>query len=200
MTMFKRFAALMAVVMILAVTMVTPAFAAETFDNSSKGVSACQNGTNQAGDDSLNCQVAKAIGNGIEWQATKNSNDGFTYDVMVTLNGRSEQIWLKSRPEVDNFNVQMSDEGSLNVMGIGTGDSNQWNNLFSKYRTVVVGVSGVGAITMIVFFIINFMKLGSSAGNPQARSQALTGVLWTGLAAAGLGAVSIIAGFFYNAL
>ena len=53
---------------------------------------------------------------------------------------------------------------------------------------------------MVVFFIINFMKLGSSAGNPQARSQALTGVLWTGLAAAGLGAVSIIAGFFYNAL
>ena len=85
-------------------------------------------------------------------------------------------------------------------MGIGTGDSNQWNNLFGKYRTVVVGVSGVGAITMIVFFILNFMKLGSSAGNPQARSQALTGVLWTGLAAAGLGAVSIIAGFFYNAL
>ena len=199
MTMMKRIAALMAVVMVMAMTMAVPAFA-EDFTAASTGTSACQNGTNQAGDDSLNCQVAKAIGNGIEWQATKNSDTGFTYDVMVTLNGRSEQIWLKSRPEVDNFNVQMSDEGGLNVMGIGTGDSNQWNNLFSKYRTVVVGVSGVGAITMIVFFIINFMKLGSSAGNPQARSQALTGVLWTGLAAAGLGAVSIIAGFFYNAL
>ena len=187
MTMFKRFAALMAVVMILAVTMVTPAFATTSTCDKVKS-------------DSEECQVAQAIGAGIDYSLAKDPAKGYAYDVMVSINGVSKQIWLKERPEVDNFNVNMTEEGGLNVMGIGTGDSNQWNNLFGKYRTVVVGISGVGAITMIVFFIINFMKLGSSAGNPQARSQALTGVLWTGLAAAGLGAVSIIAGFFYNAL
>jgi hypothetical protein len=53
---------------------------------------------------------------------------------------------------------------------------------------------------MIVLFIVQFMKLGASAGNPQARSQALTGVLWTGIAAALLGSVTIIVGFFYNAI
>ena len=83
------------------------------------------------------------------------------------------------------------------------GDQNQanaWNNLFARYKAFIVGISGIGAITMIVLFIVNFMKLGASAGNPQARSQALSGVLWTGLAAAGLGAATIIVGFFYNAI
>lgn len=188
----KRFAALFAVVMILAMTMAMPAFA-ET-SGCGKIPDSNKEFTSEA------CDVAKAIGSGVEYNTTKDTANGYSYDVMVNIAGKSTQIWLKSRPEVDNFKVNMSEDGGLDVMGIGTGDSNQWNNLFGKYRTVVVGVSGVGAITMIVFFILNFMKLGSSAGNPQARSQALTGVLWTGLAAAGLGAVSIIAGFFYNAL
>ena len=192
MTMFKRFAALMAVVMVLAMTMAAPVAAAGFTANGTSGCSS----TNTAEE----CQVAKAIGNGVEYAIAKGT-EGYAYDVQVKApDGTDAVIWLKSRPEVDNFSVGMTNDGQLNVQGIGTGDANQWNNLFGRYRTVVVGVSGVGAITMIVFFIINFMKLGSSAGNPQARSQALTGVLWTGLAAAGLGAVSIIAGFFYNAL
>jgi hypothetical protein len=75
-----------------------------------------------------------------------------------------------------------------------------WNDLIKKYRKFIVGVSGIGAVSMIGFFIVQFMKLGASAGNPQARSQALVGVLWTGIAAAGLGAITIIVGFFYNAI
>ena len=79
-------------------------------------------------------------------------------------------------------------------------DGGPWETLFEQYRTIIAGVSGIGALTMIILFVIQFMKLASSAGNPQARSQALTGVLWTGLAATGLGAVSLITGFFYNIL
>ena len=75
-----------------------------------------------------------------------------------------------------------------------------WEKIFTQYRGVIVGLSGVGAITMIVFFIMNFMKLGASAGNPQARTQALVGIIWTGLAAAGLGGVTLFVGFFYNVL
>lgn len=201
MTMMKRIAALMAVVMVMAMTMAAPVSAKSADLTLGKTYNAICDATHD--EKTPECQLAKALGNGVEaMYAAKESAvaAGYAYDVQVAVNGKTYTVWLKSRPEVDNFNVNMGQDGQLNVMGIGTGDSNQWNNLFGKYRTVVVGISGVGAITMIVFFIINFMKLGSSAGNPQARSQALTGVLWTGLAAAGLGAVSIIAGFFYNAL
>lgn len=92
--------------------------------------------------------------------------------------------------------------GKLTISGgnFGTKDQGQaWNDFIKKYRNFIVGIAGIGAVTMIVLFIIQFLKLGASAGNPQARSQALVGVLWTGIAAAGLGAVTIIVGFFYNA-
>ena len=175
----KRIAAMFAVIMILASVMVTPAFA-----------EGCATEVNKA-------IVKKAYGTE-DYQCS--GDDNYSYSATVLGNDdNTYTIYLKERPNVDNMNVTMKD-GKLNITGMGKGDANSWNNIFSRYRTVVVGVSGVGAITMIVFFIINFMKLGSSAGNPQARSQALTGVLWCGLAAAGLGAVTIIAGFFYNAV
>jgi|SRR5690625_4923061 len=69
-----------------------------------------------------------------------------------------------------------------------------------RYRFVIAGVSGVGAVSMILFFILNFMKLGATSGNPQGRGQAILGLILTGVAATGLGAVSFITGVFYNAL
>lgn len=92
---------------------------------------------------------------------------------------------------------------SVNIKGItDVKDNGQsvWQKIFTQYRGVIVGLSGIGAITMIVFFIINFMKLGASSGNPQQRTQALVGIIWCGLAAAGLGGVTIFVGFFYNML
>lgn len=95
--------------------------------------------------------------------------------------------------------------GQLQIDGGGTGFGNAnsasaWGTLFTKYRNFIVGISGIGAISMIVFFVVQFMKLGASAGNPSERTKALVGVLWTGLAAAGLGAVVIIVGFFYHSI
>lgn len=78
--------------------------------------------------------------------------------------------------------------------------ASSWNTFIDKYRFWISGFSGIAAVTMILFFIINFMKLGASSGNPQGRSQAIAGLVWTGLAAAGLGGVSIVVAFFYNAL
>lgn len=100
--------------------------------------------------------------------------------------------------KVEVTNGKLNISGNTNFSNGGTDSA--WNALFTKYRSFIVGISGIGAISMIVFFVIQFMKLGASAGNPQARSQALAGVLWTGIAAAGLGAVTIVVGFFYNSI
>lgn len=75
-----------------------------------------------------------------------------------------------------------------------------WNSFIDKYRFWISGIAGIAAVSMILFFILNFMKLGASAGNPSARSNAITGLVFTGIAAAGLGGVAIIVGFFYTAL
>ena len=95
--------------------------------------------------------------------------------------------------------IKFDAETGITLSGDLAGDQGSaWERLYKEYRGVIAGVSGIGALTMIILFVIQFIKLASSAGNPQARSQALTGVLWTGLAATGLGAVSLITGFFYN--
>ncbi|WP_251030831.1 MULTISPECIES: hypothetical protein [unclassified Exiguobacterium] len=75
-----------------------------------------------------------------------------------------------------------------------------WNNFINKYRFWISGIAGIAAVSMILFFIIQFMKLGASAGNPSARQQAISGLVFAGIAAAGLGGVAIIVGFFYTAL
>lgn len=71
--------------------------------------------------------------------------------------------------------------------------------VLTEYRTAIVGVSGAVSLTFLIFLLINFAKLGSSAGNPQMRQQAIMGIIWCGIACAGVGAIGIFFGFFYNA-
>lgn len=70
----------------------------------------------------------------------------------------------------------------------------------AKYRVVIAGISGIGTVSMILFFIIGFLKLGAAGSNPEARSRAIAGLISSGVGAAGLGAVALITGLFFNAV
>lgn len=78
--------------------------------------------------------------------------------------------------------------------------NNKMTDILDKYRGLISALSGGGALTMLLFFIINFGKLGASAGNPQQRQSALMGLLFTGIATALLGSIMIFFQFFYHAL
>lgn len=99
----------------------------------------------------------------------------------------------------NDFNVSIESDTSLGGTKDGEG-AQGWKQIIVKYKSFIVGIAGVAAVTMVALFIFQFIKLGQSAGNPQARSQALTGVLWTGVAAAGLGSVALITSLFYNSI
>lgn len=106
---------------------------------------------------------------------------------------------------ISDMNVSIGDNGALTISGesgmtSATKSGAAWTNFIAKYRNFIIGISGIGAVSMILFFIFQLLKLGATAGNPQARSQALTGLIWSGVAAAGLGSVTIIVGFFYSSL
>lgn len=99
----------------------------------------------------------------------------------------------------DAMDVTPNKDGTVTIKNKAfSSTENPWVNVITKYRSFIVGISGIGAVTMVLCFIVCFIKLGSSTGNPQARQSAITGILWTGIAAAGLGAVAIITGFFAN--
>lgn len=91
-------------------------------------------------------------------------------------------------------------QGYVKVKDNTAGANFSWSDLLTKYKNIIIGISGVAALTFLIFFIVNFSKLGSSAGNPQMRSQALMGIVWCGLACAALGGIAIFFGFFYGAL
>lgn len=82
-------------------------------------------------------------------------------------------------------------DGKTGVDGVAT-------KVLKEYKTAIAGISGAVSLTFLIFFLINLAKLGSTAGNPQARQGALMGIVWCGLACAGIGAVGIFFGFFYG--
>lgn len=81
-----------------------------------------------------------------------------------------------------------------------TGQQNFWSRILTKYKSVIVGVAAVCTLTFVLIFVLNFTKLGQSAGNPQMRSQAIMGLIVSGIALACTGGIGLFFGFFYNAL
>ena len=111
----------------------------------------------------------------------------------------------KGTGNIGDMSVVISNDGKMTISG-GSGittasnSGSAWTNFIAKYRNFIVGISGIGAVTMVLFFIFQLLKLGGSADNPQARQNALSGLVWSGVAAAALGSVTVIVGFFYSAL
>lgn len=91
--------------------------------------------------------------------------------------------------------------GKVNVDQIKPKSANEFfTTSLTQYRKVIVFISGIGTLSMILFFILNFINLGKSQGNPQERQKAVTGLIITGIATAGLGSVTLITSLFYNML
>lgn len=78
--------------------------------------------------------------------------------------------------------------------------NNTFNLIFEKYRGVIAGVSGIVAISMMLLFIIQAFRLGSSAHNASERQKATQGLIWLGIATAISGSVSLFTGLFYGML
>ena len=97
-----------------------------------------------------------------------------------------------------DFNIGVTDNSITGVAGENT--TKGLAGILTKYKTVIVGIGGIAAVTMVGVFIFHLVKLGQSAGNPQARSQSLTAIMWTGVATAGLGAVALITSLFYTSI
>ena len=169
-----------------------------TIVNASGTIGGCAAGSDAEG---KLCQKLKdTFGADSTIQFSTTETDTCKYSTSVNVDGSMVTVYLSQKPTTGDVGVQMGENGDLIIDGISSDDTSSWNQIFSRFKGVIVGITGVGTLVMIVLFIVQFMKLGASAGNPQARSQALTGVLWTGIAAALLGSVTIVVGFFYNAI
>ena len=61
-------------------------------------------------------------------------------------------------------------------------------------------ILGLAALTALLMLIKNFVGLSFSGDNPSVRKQKMISILFCGIATAGLGALTIFTGFFWNML
>jgi hypothetical protein len=111
---------------------------------------------------------------------------------------------ISAKAAGNTVEVKIGDDGDIEFDGEGSDmfadySTTAWNKIFGKYRGIINGVSGIATLTMLAAFIFNFTKLGTTSGNDKERRSTITAILFTGIATALLGSVTIVMGFFYNA-
>ena len=122
-----------------------------------------------------------------------------------------EPVAVHANDEISSKNTPNGTHGTIPEFGFNsnglvvpsdltTEKTQFFDKVLKEYRTVVIFISGIGTISMILFFILNFINLGKSQGNPQERQKAITGLIISGIASAGLGSVTLITTLFYNVL
>ena len=129
----------------------------------------------------------------------------FATDSGNTASGKTENNDNDSNysGNINEVGVEMVG-GKLTFAGdLNTTSNNQsstWTNLMNKYKGVVIGVAGIGTVTMILMFVMNWMKLAGTSGNPQERQKVVHALIYTGIATAGLGSVTVFVALFYYIL
>lgn len=101
----------------------------------------------------------------------------------------------------DIFNI-VSDSGEINTSSsVAQQNTNgSFSTIITKYRSIATAIMGILTITMLIFMLIQFTKLGAAGDNEMARKKAIMGILTTGIATALLGGATIVVGFFWGAL
>lgn len=101
---------------------------------------------------------------------------------------------------LNDFDVTLDEDGNLVTSFDKQGDSQAtWKTLYAKYKGVIVGVAGLLTLTFVVWFLMCFGKIAANATNPQGRKEAITGCVFTAIAAAACGIVTVIAALAWNA-
>ena len=104
--------------------------------------------------------------------------------------------------QFDGIGIILNSDGAISIGGdkIQASQTDVWNELMNRFQIIVMGITGLGTIGMVLFFIINFIKLGQASGNPSEVSKIQKALFWSGIAAAGLGSTTLIVGLFYGIL
>ena len=98
------------------------------------------------------------------------------------------------------FSGIVNDDGSIKLADKDADDAKTLGGIVTTYRTIASAITGILAVTMFIFMLVQFSKLGAAGDNEQARKRAIAGILTTGIATALLGGATIVIGFLWNIL
>ena len=78
-------------------------------------------------------------------------------------------------------------------------EATDFSDFFQNFKKLGIAISGLCTMTSLMHFIISLTKLSASAGNDRARSTAIKGVLFSGVALALFGGITTVVAVFWNA-
>ena len=91
---------------------------------------------------------------------------------------------------------QKKEDGTEGYSDISAGGA--WTNILNEYNGIIKLLYGLFLLTCIIVFIINFVKIGGTGSNPQARQACMTGIIVSGIGTALLGGIGIFFQYAYN--
>lgn len=106
-------------------------------------------------------------------------------------------VYAEEYLDLGDMNVGIAN-GRLMIGNMLHSDTDAWNAINASLLTVVNGITAVCFMACTVILMIQIFRVALSAGNPNARSHALKGLLWTGIAIAGVSASYGIFMLCYN--
>lgn len=95
-------------------------------------------------------------------------------------------------PKISVSGKSAEDLGVEDGANVGDVKYSAWNTIFEEYKGFIMGIYGLFIMTCVLIFVISFAKLGASAGNPQARKNAIIGIACSGVGTALLGSLGLI--------
>lgn len=72
------------------------------------------------------------------------------------------------------------------------------NSILDKYWGIAVGIFGICTLVLAGILIYRFARLSTTAGDPPARKKAISGIIFTVVAVALMGGLTVYIGLVYN--
>lgn len=73
-----------------------------------------------------------------------------------------------------------------------------WEAFMSEWRLILAGISGFGALTSLLVFIIHFIKLASLPSHPIQRQEIFDKMLISAITTALLGGISLVLVLYFG--
>lgn len=127
--------------------------------------------------------------------------------VPVSANSRTGQASTEAKNTSQGIggseNVDISVDANGNLTGTtvdgSKGGTIDTGNKILKTLTMILTLFMAGAaIVLAIIFICHSVNLGKNATNPNGKSSAVSGLIWTIIAAALCGGVAVFMGLFFN--
>ena len=72
------------------------------------------------------------------------------------------------------------------------------NAFLDRYKIFIAGVLGLATMTMIILFVVDFIKLAAENDSPMHRHEAIHQLIAVGISTALLGSITVIFGLIFN--